>query len=1531
MSLFQLAGTTKSFFTFFLILALCFTNASLADPPPIQKNLDFDWALESKKYAHGLSSDTRLLGYLDGILSRLQRQTSLISQLKIEIVESENLTAQAAKTNTIFIYRGILRLTKTRSQIAGILAHELAHLENKDLRLGVPTTGNTLEKAVFLQQRQEMEFRADHLGMKIMQAAGFNTSEYVKLLDGLYRAGKDSSRKASAHQKFLGGTHPPTLERIKRAKRLIETQNWSQPDHEVQLDWLAKRDSQLSKTTDLNFRDALTRFDSRYQLFEPSSNWESLIKAAGGSHGSEVQPIQITAYLKELSNRNARQPFSAMNQNLVNIVNSATTLSELKDLSSRYLVLTVADAQVLAQAFLRISNPNVNVYAHDSYDQLFKSLKTSANWDFRPDLLMELNEGTHSSTKFLSILTRRHPTLDGLQKWHDRRSQKMLEMGFLAWMAENETVSLKPLKDFLLRKDKTAEDFKFTRSSNNGEKTPIVLKILRKYARSHHITLAKVLESGVLGSEVELDSATLEGLLELENFPLLKESSRDKWLNNRTPEKIMTVMQEFIDPESKVLPKNWPQPTKHEARVIDAFRNGLNNADQLNILSESLLHLAKRLEHTDEKMSLKLNTGDRNSRFLRSSTLDGLLDRIVASWFNLDHVEERFSSWFISRHLRYMPRERAAKLLAEVFLSAKIHKLQPQALFELFLEKGWVMREPVIKFLQGRKKLPPEMAEMIQNLKPLDLELNRFEILAVIRDQYPNEHIVKLGRLVRQQGVKLTFEVLVNGKEHLVSLTHPKASEMLPKDFSILRKMLAELQEKPDLRRAFQIDDFEDHRKKIGEIEPHSKVPKLTPSRGIIQGSRDFNLDREKLAHKLANEFLNKFKASGTVYLNLKAENFIVTQNGKIYPPKTDLKTLDLPKSQVRLILQLLSRITNPKLSAKDSAVISNYLSRLSRLSIHPSAKESKISVSEINQYFRQPGLLRSDILFQLLKKTGASKEVLYFANSLKSIETTARQIYPEFFFEPFLAGRSFAPFRKVLRAKMPMNHALGKAIKTYLKTFSLSMRSQKKLISKLSKLQNTRTPNVFSLTKILLSTPGLQPSEKGRIRESLAQVPDNKRGDTLFVLNQITTDEIHHRVKNSRFYRSSLSDTFDTLAYQAKNAAQGSVRIMTVLGEKASTKIAHSIHTVFTVAAMHMFTEYYYTGETNPKKAVLSLLDAPEFWISMQASQIGALIVPKKFTRLSSISPGMEKFAGVLQPMVQNLAVLVTWDIATAYATRAMQGLTKEGELLTMTEIFDDSRLLKRYIRNLFSVVADPKAASEIFPHLFKYRWLSAEFGTMLVGMSAGSRIGASLGSSAVVAGPQAGAIGRGLGGFIGAVGGAVGASIPGRKLDIWLMRRGIKEKREELRASLIEPSTGDFNTDYKKAGKGLQIMYDYESYREQLVGLLSSFYLKDLAIQVAEEAEQTQAEKDEAKKELDKKKSEILDLFKADQEMFQSILERKDIQKPLRDLVISLENDVVLGAGVIEAQFLQIETPKVTPAPEADSVGYQNLNRTK
>jgi hypothetical protein len=283
----------------------------------------------------------------------------------------------------------------------------------------------------------------------------------------------------------------------------------------------------------------------------------------------------------------------------------------------------------------------------------------------------------------------------------------------------------------------------------------------------------------------------------------------------------------------------------------------------------------------------------------------------------------------------------------------------------------------------------------------------------------------------------------------------------------------------------------------------------------------------------------------------------------------------------------------------------------------------------------------------------------------------------------------------------------LLKAIEKVRLVLDLDKRTEAQLKTLLSERTESGKSFLFELKAIMRSAK-LHPFRKERFMQHLNDIKDGgrfARASALEILNELSSREIDNRMKNNPevlIQQLTKRRVLEVGAAQIK-------RIVDVLGGRASSKIAHSMHTVFTVAAMHMFTEYYYTGKTDPKYAVLSLLNAPEFWISMQASSIGALIVPKRFSRLSNISPGMEKFAKVLQPMTQNLAVLVTWDIATAYATRAMNGLSKDGKLLTISEIFDSPRLLRHYIGNLFKVVADPNVATEIFPHLFKYRWRSA------------------------------------------------------------------------------------------------------------------------------------------------------------------------------------------------------------------------------
>ena len=176
--------------------------------------------------------------------------------VRIWIVQSRALDAFTFGHPDVFISWGIILESRTPDQIAGVIAHELAHIKAghslklqeqvefvdalriASLALAIPAaiaiarndTGDTadlvsagvsLSSSASLASvfgfRREKEREADLVGYKLMQQAGFDPNSLTKLLR------RFDAFSVAANQQPGGGyfmTHPPTRERI----RVLELQ-----------------------------------------------------------------------------------------------------------------------------------------------------------------------------------------------------------------------------------------------------------------------------------------------------------------------------------------------------------------------------------------------------------------------------------------------------------------------------------------------------------------------------------------------------------------------------------------------------------------------------------------------------------------------------------------------------------------------------------------------------------------------------------------------------------------------------------------------------------------------------------------------------------------------------------------------------------------------------------------------------------------------------------------------------------------------------------------------------------------------------------------------------------------------------------------------------------------------------------------------------------------------------------------------------------------------------------------------------------
>lgn len=148
------------------------------------------------------------------------------------------INAYALPGGPVWIHRGVLHAATSESQVAGVLAHEVAHIGQRHAAdqltkatlanwgLGVlgAVLGNSagagaaqlaaglLTSGVFLKFSRDAEREADQVGLQIMRRAGWDGRGMVELFEILRR---ESSRDPRSVEVFFS-SHPPPRDRIAR-------------------------------------------------------------------------------------------------------------------------------------------------------------------------------------------------------------------------------------------------------------------------------------------------------------------------------------------------------------------------------------------------------------------------------------------------------------------------------------------------------------------------------------------------------------------------------------------------------------------------------------------------------------------------------------------------------------------------------------------------------------------------------------------------------------------------------------------------------------------------------------------------------------------------------------------------------------------------------------------------------------------------------------------------------------------------------------------------------------------------------------------------------------------------------------------------------------------------------------------------------------------------------------------------------------------------------------------------------------------
>jgi len=196
------------------------------------------------------NGNTALTAYLNQICKAItinSPRPDVYNGYHTAILDSNEINAFATSGGHIFVTRGLINAAKSEDALAGVLAHEIAHIQlkhgikairNSRITQALLVTGSAAASAagmnitqltdVFKESvgeifqtmvssgySQVQEFEADTTAMSLMAAAGYKPQGLIDMLNALKSVQTSSSG--------FGKTHPTPAQRITNAEKTVKT------------------------------------------------------------------------------------------------------------------------------------------------------------------------------------------------------------------------------------------------------------------------------------------------------------------------------------------------------------------------------------------------------------------------------------------------------------------------------------------------------------------------------------------------------------------------------------------------------------------------------------------------------------------------------------------------------------------------------------------------------------------------------------------------------------------------------------------------------------------------------------------------------------------------------------------------------------------------------------------------------------------------------------------------------------------------------------------------------------------------------------------------------------------------------------------------------------------------------------------------------------------------------------------------------------------------------------------------------------
>ncbi|MDX1431160.1 MAG: M48 family metalloprotease [Gammaproteobacteria bacterium] len=228
-----------------LAATLCLI-AGCAGVPAGSSHADAELSRTATRLAEqiGFVDDDALAGYVAAVGRRVSANASRPGvSYRFHVLDMGTPNALALPDGNVYISRGLLVLVNSEDELAGALAHEIAHVERDHasgrsnvsiatapIRIGtglagyataifspevgeaIASFGETASNVVLAPYSRDQEREADDVGQQLMLAAGYDPAGLSRLLDVIARS-ETLDDAADTGSDFFS-THPATAERV---------------------------------------------------------------------------------------------------------------------------------------------------------------------------------------------------------------------------------------------------------------------------------------------------------------------------------------------------------------------------------------------------------------------------------------------------------------------------------------------------------------------------------------------------------------------------------------------------------------------------------------------------------------------------------------------------------------------------------------------------------------------------------------------------------------------------------------------------------------------------------------------------------------------------------------------------------------------------------------------------------------------------------------------------------------------------------------------------------------------------------------------------------------------------------------------------------------------------------------------------------------------------------------------------------------------------------------------------------------------